>query len=178
VRTEYEASSTRLSASHLARRFLPCRARDPDQPLAAMTTRRGSGTRNLTEVRRVLIVDDNHDSAELIALVLAREGHETRVAHDPHEAIPLAASFQPHIAFLDIGLPGMDGFQLLEVLRGMPELASCRFVAVTGYEEVAGARGERGFDSHLLKPIDLNAVATLVLDLARPDLAEVKPASA
>ncbi|HWZ88748.1 MAG TPA: response regulator, partial [Polyangiaceae bacterium] len=74
-----------------------------------MSQRRGSGTRNLSEVRRVLIVDDNHDSAELIALVLGREGHETRVAHDPRQAIPLAAQFQPNIAFLDIGLPGMDG---------------------------------------------------------------------
>ncbi|MEO6603363.1 MAG: response regulator, partial [Polyangiaceae bacterium] len=85
-----------------------------------MNARRGSGTRNLAEVRRVLIVDDNHDSAELLELVLGREGHETRVAHDPQDAIPLAESFCPHVAFLDIGLPGMDGFQLLEILRRMP----------------------------------------------------------
>ncbi len=143
-----------------------------------MTTRRGSGTRNLSEVRRVLIVDDNHDSAELLALVLGREGHETRVAHDPTEAIPLAVSFCPHVALLDIGLPGMDGFQLLEVLRNIPELGACRFVAVTGYEEVAGTAGARGFDAHLLKPVDLNAVVSVVTSLGRPLLSEVKPASA
>jgi hypothetical protein len=62
---------------------------------AEMNARRGSGTRNLSEVRRVLIVDDNHDSAELLSLVLEREGHETRVAHHPAEAIPLAVQFRP-----------------------------------------------------------------------------------
>lgn len=125
----------------------------------------------------MLIVDDNHDSAELLALVLGREGHETRVAYDPQEAIPLAHSFRPQIALLDIGLPGMDGFQLLEILRGLPDLAGCQFVAVTGYEEDAiGGTLARGFDAHLRKPIDLNAVVGLVLDLGQAQLA--KPASA
>jgi len=143
-----------------------------------MNTRRGSGTRNLSEVRRVLIVDDNYDSAELLSLLLGREGHETRVAHDPREAIPLAASFCPHVALLDIGLPGMDGFELLAVLRQMPELGACRFVAVTGYEEIAGTASSRGFDAHLLKPVDLNAVVGLVTSLGRSELSDAKPASA
>jgi CheY-like chemotaxis protein len=127
----------------------------------------------------VLIVDDNHDSAELLALVLGREGHETCVAHDPAEAIPLADAFRPDLAFLDIGLPGMDGFQLLEVLRGMPALASCQFVAVTGYEEeVASASGARGFDAHLLKPIDLSALVELVVGLRQLEPDARKPATA
>jgi CheY-like chemotaxis protein len=143
-----------------------------------MSTRRASGTRNLSEVRRVLIVDDNHDSAELIALVLGREGHETRVAHDPHEAIPLALQFQPNIAFLDIGLPGMDGFELLGILRAKPELAGCRFIAVTGYEELTPSVGAVSFDGHMVKPIDLSALVALVLDVAAPAEAFAKPASA
>jgi CheY-like chemotaxis protein len=126
----------------------------------------------------VLIVDDNHDSAELIALVLGREGHETRVAHDPREAIPLALQFRPNMAFLDIGLPVMDGFELLRLLRAMPELARCKFVAVTGYEELAHSAGDSGFDAHLVKPIDLSALVALVMDLGRPDGALSKPASA
>ena len=142
-----------------------------------METRRGSGTRNLSQVRRVLIVDDNHDSAELLSLVLAREGHETRVVHDPREAIPLASAFCPQVAFLDIGLPGMDGFELLEILRTLPELVGCTFVAVTGYEELCGP-GARGFDAHLVKPIDLSAVAQLVGDVRPTELASTKPASA
>ena len=143
-----------------------------------MNTRRGSGTRNLSEVRRVLIVDDNHDSAELIALVLGREGHETRVAHDPREAIPLACAFRPQVAFLDIGLPGMDGYELLRILRATPELEGCKFVAVTGYEELAVGVGAHGFDAHLVKPIDLNAVVDVVMTIGRAPLAAVKPASA
>ena len=146
-----------------------------------MDTRRGSGTRNLTHMRRVLIVDDNHDSAELLSLVLCREGHEARVAHDPREAIPLATAFRPNVAFLDIGLPGMDGFELLAVLRADPELAGCKFVAVTGYEQLREQPGSGGFDGHLLKPVDLAAVAKLVLEIAPSDLEQlgsVKPASA
>jgi CheY-like chemotaxis protein len=138
-----------------------------------MTTRRGSGTRNLSEIRRVLIVDDNRDSAELLALLLGREGHETRVAYDGQEAISLAAQFQPNIAFLDIGLPDMDGHELLQSLRS--ELSSCKFVAVTGYGELRTGAGPK-FDAHLVKPIDLNAVVRLVVELVAADLA--KPVSA
>ncbi len=135
--------------------------------------------RPLTPVRRILIVDDNADSADLLALVLGREGHDTRVAYDPHEAIPLAREFRPQIAFLDIGLPGMDGFQLLQILRSMPDLPACRFIAVTGYEaDIERASDAGRFDDHLIKPIDLNAVARLVSELASPEPADAKPASA
>src|SRR5450432_4094890 len=134
-----------------------------------MSSRRGSGTRNLSEVRRVLIVDDNRDSAELIALVLGREGHETRVAHDPREAIPLASQFRPNIAFLDIGLPGMDGFELLRALRGKPELAGCKFIAVTGYEDLVQPHPGAGFDGHMVKPIDLSALVGVVMEMAQSD---------
>jgi CheY-like chemotaxis protein len=156
--------------------FLLAARRARIKALPTMRSRPGSGTRNLSQVRRVLIVDDNHDSAELIALVLDREGHETRVAHDPREAIPLAVQFRPSIAFLDIGLPGMDGFELLRVLREKPELAGCKFVAVTGYEELGPALGGEGFDGHLIKPIDLSSLVSMVLEIAQPAL--VKPASA
>jgi CheY-like chemotaxis protein len=143
-----------------------------------MSGRRSSGTRNLSEVRRVLIVDDNHDSAELIALVLGREGHETRVAHDPREAIPLAVQFRPNVAFLDIGLPGMDGFELLRALRTKPELAHCKFIAVTGYEELLEPVGDQSFDAHLVKPVDLSTLVSIVMELGCPDGAFAKPASA
>ena len=143
-----------------------------------MNTRRGSGTRNLSEVRRVLIVDDNHDSAELLALLLERQGHEIRVAHDPAEAIPLAVQFRPNLAFLDIGLPGMDGYELLGVLRAKPELEDCKFIAVTGYDDITCAPGSRGFDAHLRKPVDLGAVVNLVLEVGQSALSDAKPALA
>jgi CheY-like chemotaxis protein len=141
-----------------------------------MSGRRGSGTRNLSQLCRVLVVDDNHDSAELIALVVAREGHEVRVAHEPREAIQAAVQFRPDIAFLDIGLPDMDGYELLVALRNKPELRSCRFIAVTGYEELAANPGA-GFDGHLVKPIDLTALVAFVSG-PRSSQPASKPASA
>ncbi len=140
-----------------------------------MNTRRASGTRKLSEIRRVLIVDDNPDSAELLSLLLRREGHETRMAHDGEEAIRVALTFCPNIAFLDIGLPGMDGYELLGILRECPEVLDCKFVAVTGHEELSPGADAPAFDAHLLKPIDLNAVIRLV-DGA--DAALTKPVSA
>ncbi|HYQ41717.1 MAG TPA: response regulator [Polyangiaceae bacterium] len=141
-----------------------------------MNTRRGSGTRKLSEIRRVLIVDDNQDSAELLSLVLGREGHETRVAHDGRDAIGVAAAFRPNIAFLDIGLPDMDGYVLMQALRARPELADCKFVAVTGYQELRPGSGAAAFDAHLVKPVDLNAVVRLVVEIADADLG--RPVSA
>ncbi len=125
-----------------------------------------------------MIVDDNHDSAELLALVLERQGHETRIAYDSQQAIPLALQFLPSLAFLDIGLPGMDGHELLGVLRNAPQLEGCKFIAVTGYDDVTVTPGSRGFDGHLVKPVDLTAVADLVLNLESAELGAVKPASA
>ena len=93
----------------------------------------------MSDIRRVLIVDDNHDSAELLSVLLEREGHETRVAYDGPRALLVAAQFRPNIAFLDIGLPGMDGYELMSALRGQPETSGCKFVAVTGYEELRPA---------------------------------------
>src|SRR5436309_1494426 len=104
-----------------------------------------SEARNRALARRVLIVDDNQDSAELLAFALGREGHDTRVAHDAHEAIPLAIQFRPEIAFLDIGLPGVDGFELLRTLHAEPVLAGCKFIAVTGHAELSAPNGV-GFD--------------------------------
>ena len=141
-----------------------------------MNTRRGSGTRKLSEVRRVLIVDDNDDSAELLALLLGREGHETRVAHDGSEALVVAGLFRPNIAFLDIGLPGMDGYELMRALRARPELEGCKFVAVTGYEERSSSPGAAAFDAHLVKPVDLDLVVRLVAELGTADIS--RPASA
>jgi two-component system CheB/CheR fusion protein len=133
-----------------------------------MNTRRGSGARNLSDIRRVLIVDDNRDSAELLSMLLEREGHETRVAHDGPEAISVAALFRPNIALLDIGLPGMDGYELMSFLRLRPELLECKFVAVTGHEQLPPGTGGATFDAHLLKPIDLEAVVRLVTEIAGP----------
>jgi CheY-like chemotaxis protein len=87
----------------------------------------------VSRTRRVLIVDDHRGTAEIIALAVSRDGHEISVAHDAASAIRIATAFKPDVAFLDIGLPGIDGFDLALALRATPELKECRLIAVTGY---------------------------------------------
>ena len=114
--------------------------------------------------RRVLIVDDNADAADLLATLLGRAGHVTAVAYNPLTALDVAASFGPEIAVLDIGLPVMDGYELAERLRALPATAGCRMIALTGYGQPHDhARSEQaGFDTHLVKPIDLKKLVALI----------------
>jgi len=109
---------------------------------------------------RVLIVDDNEDGAEMLSIILSQKGYDTRVAHDAPAALEIAAQFKPVTAFIDIGLPVMDGYELAERLRAMPALAGIRLIALTGYgQESDRRRGrEAGFDEHLVKPVDITAV--------------------
>ncbi|HTA91848.1 MAG TPA: response regulator [Polyangiaceae bacterium] len=125
---------------------------------------RGSGVFAASKTRRVLIVDDHVDSAELIAEVLSAQGHETCVAHDAAAAERAALAFQPQVAILDIGLPGVTGYELLRQLRSHAELAECRFIALTGHTEQAdrGRSRDAGFETHLTKPFDLRAVLRAV----------------
>jgi len=114
---------------------------------------------------RILVVDDNEDAATMLAFFLTAKGFETRAAYDGQSALRLAAEFSPAIAFLDIGLPGMDGFELAVKLREVPGLAGIRLVAVTGYGRDTDRRKTKvaGFDDHLVKPIDLQMVEALVV---------------
>lgn len=109
-----------------------------------------------------LVVDDDEDSADLMAEVLRGLGHAVRTARDGRSALALAAELRPKIVLLDIGLPGMDGY---EVARRIRELVpDVRLVAVTGFsrdDDRARARAA-GFDSHLVKPIDLQTLRTSV----------------
>jgi len=109
---------------------------------------------------RVLIVDDNEDGAEMLSIILSQKGYDTRVAHDAPRALQIAASFKPVTAFIDIGLPVMDGYELATRLRAMPSLAGIRLIALTGYGQEADRRRgrEAGFDEHLVKPVDISAV--------------------
>jgi CheY-like chemotaxis protein len=111
--------------------------------------------------RRILIVDDNADAANSLALVLSLDGHVTEAVYSATEALSRADSFRPEVILLDIGLPEMDGYQVARHLRQRPALAGIRIVALTGYgqsEDVKRAR-EVGFDDHLTKPVDFTALA-------------------
>ncbi|MBA3459557.1 MAG: response regulator [Deltaproteobacteria bacterium] len=114
--------------------------------------------------RKVLIVDDNTDAAEMLAEALAAMGHETRVAFDGPSGLDAAAGFVPDIAFLDIGLPAMDGYELARKMRSELAAPSLRLVALTGYGQDSDRQrsAEAGFDSHMVKPIDISAVASTI----------------
>ena len=116
---------------------------------------------------RALIVDDNIDAAATLSLLLQLGGHTTAVAHDGFEALKVAIEFKPDIVLLDLGLPGIDGYEVARSIRRMPELGSPALVAVTGW----GAADERlqskqaGFDEHLTKPVDISMIELLLTSL-------------
>ncbi|HLJ94820.1 MAG TPA: PAS domain S-box protein [Gemmataceae bacterium] len=105
--------------------------------------------------RRVLVVDDNTDAAESIAMLLRLWGHRVRVAYTGPEALRAAEEYQPDVAFLDIGLPGMDGYEVARRLRQQPTFQRTVLAAVTGYGQEDDRRrsAEAGFNHHLTKPV-------------------------
>jgi PAS domain S-box-containing protein len=106
---------------------------------------------------RILVVDDNQDAARLMSAMLSHRGYATCVALDGPSALGVARDFKPDIALLDIGLPGMDGYELAGRLREIPGLADLRLIAVTGYGQESDRQrtAAAGFATHLVKPIDL-----------------------
>ena len=113
---------------------------------------------------RVLLVEDNVDAAETMALVLGAFGHDVRTAHDGLSGLKVAIEYQPHIVLLDIGLPGIDGFEVAKQLRLQPTLKNIVLVAMTGYGEVAARQRSRdaGFDHHLVKPADFGKLQEIL----------------
>ncbi len=113
---------------------------------------------------RVLVVDDDEEVAESTAVLLRLQGHEVRVAHTGEDGLEQAATFRPDLVLLDIGLPGIDGYETARRLRARPEGASVCLVAVTGYgqREVRARSRLAGFDHHLVKPVDPQALSILL----------------
>jgi PAS domain S-box-containing protein len=110
--------------------------------------------------RQILLVDDNEDARLLLAEVLATFGHRVQSAADGPEALAILEVFKPDVAILDIGLPGMDGYELAARIRELPGHEQLRLLALTGYGQPEDARRTRdaGFDVHLVKPIDFQSL--------------------
>jgi signal transduction histidine kinase len=119
---------------------------------------------NPAQAGRVLLVDDNADAVDMLKELLTRDGHHIEVAYDAPSALEIAASFRPHIAVLDLGLPVVDGFELARLLRQQPASAATRVVALTGYGQAGDRRktAEAGFVAHLVKPINLEKLRSLI----------------
>ena len=121
--------------------------------------------------RRILVVDDNEDTAQMMALVLTELGHTVRVATNGRGALEMLERFTPDVALLDIGLPDMDGYVLAERLRATRHGAKLILVAVTGYGQDADRQRalSAGFAAHVVKPVDLGRLSELLDRVGRAD---------
>jgi CheY-like chemotaxis protein len=142
--------------------ILPCL---PVLPLVALQSARPAAA---SRPLRLLIVEDNVDAAVSFRQLLELGGHTVRMAHDGLAGLEVARSYTPDVAFIDIGLPGIDGYQLARRLRDMPSFTATTLVALSGYgrDDDKLRAAEAGFDRHFTKPVDTEAVDTLLADIA------------
>jgi PAS domain S-box-containing protein len=114
--------------------------------------------------RRILIVDDNEDSANSLAVLHSHRGHVTRTAFTGPDGVTAAAEFQPDVILLDIGLPWMDGFEVARRIRALPGMEDTLLIAMSGYgrKEDRDAAAEAGFNHYLVKPMDLDRLRQLL----------------
>ena len=114
--------------------------------------------------RRILVVDDNVDAAQSLALVLRQLGHDVQVAHDGHAALEAARVNRPQLVLLDLSMPGVDGYRVVERLKSDASFARVSFVAVTGSKDHQARRRseEAGFAEHLVKPVELATLRSLL----------------
>jgi hypothetical protein len=126
---------------------------------------RSAPTEVASERRQILVVDDNDDARILLADVLATFGHTVRSAADGPAALALLDVFEPDVAILDIGLPGMDGYELAARIRSLPGHKQLRLLALTGYGQPDDATHTKaaGFDVHLVKPIDIQRLLSCIV---------------
>src|SRR5262249_22425689 len=113
---------------------------------------------------RILIVDDNQDAAKSLAVLLRFEGHDVAVVNDGEAALTAMQDFSPDLAFLDIGMPGMDGYDLCRRIRQQPAFKKVLLVALTGWGQAEDRRRSReaGFDRHLVKPVEPHSLTRLL----------------
>jgi CheY-like chemotaxis protein len=113
---------------------------------------------------RVLVVDDRRDAVELLATLLKTAGHEVRTAADGPTALEAALDYRPDVVVLDIGLPGLNGFEVAKRIRKEPTVKHAVLIAMTGYGQPADRQcsKEAGFDHHLVKPADFGEVLRIL----------------
>lgn len=116
---------------------------------------------------RILVVDDNHDSALSLAMMLSIMGHDTRTAHDGESAVATAEAFLPDVVLLDIGLPKLNGYEVAQRIRGAQWGATMYLIAVTGWgqDEDRQRSTEVGLDLHMVKPVEPAALERLLTEL-------------
>lgn len=161
--------------------YLPAeieRAQGPDASVTAAASQVESPPMQTKAQMRILVVDDLAASADTLMMLLEMEGYEVRVANEGMSALRIAQEFRPDAVLLDIGLPGMNGFEVANRLRGQPESREALLIALTGYGEAESrSRSEAaGFDFHMVKPADVNQLLSLLADPKKARSAGVKVA--
>ena len=161
-----EARSDGLGRGSVFTVRLPC-VSEAELP-APVPNGPGNGVSPPAISRRVLVVDDNADAAESLGMVLNLMGHQAQLACNGTEALRIAADFQPEIIFLDIGLPGMNGYEIAGHIRRELGMTSARLIALSGFGTEQDRRRslESGFDAHIVKPLDPGTLPELLNDPA------------
>jgi CheY-like chemotaxis protein len=140
-------------------------------PLAAAQpralTRQDTRAKASAVGRRILVADDNRDLLELMQEMLEHHGHEIRIAYNGPDAVQICEEFKPDIVFLDIGLPGLNGYEVAKQIRKGASCTKMQIVAVTGFARDADRTRalESGFNEHVAKPIDFDRISKLLQKL-------------
>ncbi len=155
---------------------LPAAAEECSPAENSLAESQVSSTRN---ARRILAVDDNKDAADSMAMLLKHLGADVHIAYDGSSALEAMRIFRPSVALVDLGMPGMDGYELARRVRENPESRGVMLIALTGWGQEDDRRRskEAGFDHHLVKPIDLGALQTLLASLEGQDASDHRRAS-
>jgi CheY-like chemotaxis protein len=119
--------------------------------------------------KRILVIEDDADAREMMRLLLSRDGHHVEVAEDGFSGIERLRTLRPEIALIDVGLPGMDGYEVARVTRSDSPDTRPYLVAVTGYGQARDVElaHEAGFDAHLVKPVQFAELRRLITDTPR-----------
>jgi two-component system CheB/CheR fusion protein len=141
----------------------------PAAAVAEVPAEAGGATARQTPPRRVLVVEDSADARQSLRLLLELAGHQVETSEDGPAGLAKVDAFRPEVALIDLGLPGMDGYEVARELRSRPETKAIRLVAVTGYGQADDRRRAlaAGFDQHVTKPVDASMLDDL---LGRPTL--------
>jgi CheY-like chemotaxis protein len=127
----------------------------------------GKQARQAVSRKRILVVDDNHDAGDSLGMILRHLGAEVRIARDGAQALQVFADYDPAVVLLDLGMPGMDGYEVARRMRALSPGSRSSLVALTGWGQDEDRRRAReaGFDHHLVKPAELSALQALLASL-------------
>jgi CheY-like chemotaxis protein len=114
--------------------------------------------------RQILIVEDNRDLAKGMGIILKSAGYDVEIVHDGQDALRASHDHRPDVVLLDIGLPGMNGFEIAEAMRSDPDLKDVKIIAISGYDEETfpGHVDRAKFDHHLVKPLNFETISALL----------------